>query len=120
MLKKVRAAVTRIGSGTVGSYMYRMEWTALVELLLRRQVAAHREKRRASAASAHDWRRARAAAEAAVRHAVRRHERVVLVSDVVRQAEEQFMLQLPAHLASLVLRERIAAHRGLMTDASDR
>ncbi|MET8945660.1 hypothetical protein ABZX30_19230 [Streptomyces sp. NPDC004542] len=99
--------------------MYRMEWTALMELLLRRRVAAQRENLRAGAASAHDWRRARAAAEAAVRHAIRRHERVVLVSDVVRQAEEQFMLQLPLHMASLVLGDRIAAHRGFMTDASD-
>lgn len=100
--------------------MYRMQWTELVELLLRRRVAAFRESRLTDAASVHDWLRARAAAEAAVRHTVRRRERVVLVSDVRRQAEEQFMLRLSTHMASLVLRERIAAHRGLMTDATDR
>lgn len=115
--------MTRIDSGTVASYMYRMEWTELVELLLRRRVAAFEESRRMDAASAHDWRRARAAAESAVRHAVRHGERVVLVSDVVRQAQEQFMLRLSTRMASLVLRElreRIAAHHGLTTDLSDR
>lgn len=112
--------MTRIDSETVGSHMYRMQWTELVELLLRRRAAAFRENSLTGAASVHDWRRARAAAEAAVRHAVRRRERVVLVSDVLRQAEEQFMLRLSTQMASLVLRERIAAHRGLMTDATDR
>ncbi|MFJ2257204.1 hypothetical protein ACIOKD_02480 [Streptomyces sp. NPDC087844] len=96
-----------------------MQWTEIVELLLRRRAAAFRENHLTLSASVHDWRRARAAAEAAVRHAVRRRERVVLVSDVLRQAEEQFMLRLSTHVAAVVLRERIAAQRELMTDATD-
>ncbi|MDQ0578207.1 hypothetical protein [Streptomyces rishiriensis] len=112
--------MTQIGAGTVGSYMYRMEWTELVELLLRRRVAAFQDSHLTNTASMHDWRRARAAAEAAVQHAVRHGERVVLVSDVVRQAEEQFTLRLSNHMASLVLKERIASHCGLTTDAVDR
>ncbi|MFD0304073.1 hypothetical protein [Streptomyces sp. NPDC127119] len=96
-----------------------MQWTEIMELLLRRRVAAFRENHLALSASVHDWRRARAAAEATVRHAVRRRERVVLVSDVLRQAEEQFMLRLSPRLAAVVLRERIAAHHELLTDATD-
>ncbi|MFJ3671078.1 hypothetical protein ACIPSE_31910 [Streptomyces sp. NPDC090106] len=90
-----------------------------MELLLRRRVAASRDSHLSLVASAHDWQRARAAAHAAVWHAVRRHKRVVLVSDVMRQAEEQFMLQLPVHMAAVVLRERLASHRGLMSDVTD-
>ncbi|WP_329538517.1 hypothetical protein OG568_61010 (plasmid) [Streptomyces sp. NBC_01450] len=96
-----------------------MQWTELVELLLRRRAAALREDRITDAASAHDWRRARAAAEAAILHSVRRHDHVVLVADVVRQAEEQFRLRLSGSMASCALKEQLTAYRGLMTDTAD-
>lgn len=112
--------MTQINSGTVGSYMYRMEWTDLLELLWRRRRAASRANQLAGVATVHDWQRARAAAEAAVRHAMLHCDRVVLVSDVVRQAEEQFMLRLSTGTAAHVLREQIAGQHGLRTDTGDR
>ncbi|MEU3855309.1 hypothetical protein [Streptomyces sp. NPDC029554] len=90
-----------------------------MELLLRRRRAASRENRLTGIRSAHDWQRAQAAAEAAVRQAMLRGERVVLVSDVVRQAEEQFMLRLSTGTAAHVLRQRINGLQALRSDARD-
>ncbi|MFD5065024.1 hypothetical protein [Streptomyces sp. NPDC058394] len=90
-----------------------------MELLLRRRMVSLQDSHLTLTASAHDWRRARSAAEAAVRHSLRGCERVVLVSDVLRQAEEQFSLKLSTHMAATVLREQIAEHRGLKTDVTD-
>ncbi|MER5201214.1 hypothetical protein ACWD3J_47555 [Streptomyces sp. NPDC002755] len=118
-MKPVSSVVIQIGAGAVSSHMYRMEWTQLIDLLLRRRVAASQERQLAAEASAHDVQRARAAAEAAVSRAVRRGEGVVLVADVVRQAEEQFLLRLSTQTAAQVL-DQIAARHGLTSDAADR
>ncbi|MFD7817666.1 hypothetical protein ACFV6E_32815 [Streptomyces sp. NPDC059785] len=100
--------------------MRHLGWEDLVQLLVSRRAAALGEKKRAGVTSDHDWRRARAAATSAVLHALQNGESVVLVADVQRQAGEQFRMRLPRDAAVVVLRERLAAHASLLSDAVSR